>query len=220
MDLDYAECKATLKRRLGRPTADEAFTVTTTDDVYDQLLTEAQRRINALLATFIPDAVWPAPVALTSSDGGYTYGFGMDTDGAAIFAFGHFEVFEARKDIPNFPLTEGIDFVVRGSVLVMPDNQPRTFADSGPWALFASPSTAIDSSHEPTIPKVARPAMITDAEIRGWKHLGLDASHAEYDFENKDWPELLALVRTQSMKKGSQPLQRRPRSYLLGRRPY
>jgi hypothetical protein len=213
--LDYTDLKRRLKQRLGRPSTDEAFTVDATDDVYDDKLTEAQDRVNKLLAIHSPDAVWTVPTALTSDDGGVTYGFGTDTDSAAIFAFGHFEVYEKRIDYPDLPLTEGVDFVVQGTKLRMPGAVPRTFADSGPWALYVAPSNIVSAVHQPVIPVIARHAMLTDAEIRCWEHLGLDSSGAEAAFENKDWPELLAVLRTQSLKKGSQPLLRRPRSYLL-----
>lgn len=214
---DYAALKRALKRRMGRPTTDEAFTVTTADDVYDDILTEAQTRLNQLLGLFVPDAIWTVPTALTSADGGLTYSFGTDTDGAAIFAFGHFQLFEKRSDIPNMPLTEGVDFRVEGTRIRMPDNVPRTFADAGPWAQFASPSNVIDATHEPVVPLVARPALLNEAEIRGWNHLGLDTSDATARFE-ASWNELVALIQTQSSKKGSQPLMRRPPSYLLRRR--
>ena len=81
--LDRADLIRRAKVRLGRPTSDNAFTVTTTDDVYDDCATEAQDHLIKMLGVYVPDSVWPVPTLLTTADSGYTYTFGTDTDSAA-----------------------------------------------------------------------------------------------------------------------------------------
>lgn len=198
-----------LKVRIGRPTTDEAFTVTTTDDVYDDKLSEAQDHLIQKLGLYSPEAIWTVPTLLTSSDSGYTYGFGTDTDSAAIFAFGHFLVFENKNSMPGYPLTVGVDYTIEGTVIRIPNNVPRTFAD-GPYAQYAAPSNVIDVTHEPVVPKIARLALLSEAEARCWQHLGLDSAGAEADAE-RDWQTVLAVLRTQGSGKGGAPLSRRPR---------
>lgn len=213
--MDYADMKRLLKGRVGRPETDELFSIDATDDVYDDCLTQAQTRINQLLGIHVPDAIWPVAELLTSSDGGLTYGFGDDADGDAIFAFGHFQLFANREQIPDNPLIEGVDFWVSGTVLRMPNNSPRVFSD-GPYALFASPSNVVDSTHEPVVPKIARLCMLDEATIRAFKHAGMDTTEAKEDFDDS-WIELLGVIQTQSWAKGGQPLQKRPRSFGLSR---
>jgi hypothetical protein len=193
-----------LKNRLGRPSADLAFTRTTTDDVFDACLTEAQDTIKKKLAMHVPDSVWPDPTLLTSADGGYTYGFGTDTDGAAIFAHGHFRVYESKADMPDYPLLEGIDYAVDRTVIRMiPYDRQRTFS-AGPYALFASPGNVIDATHEPVVPTVARLALLSEAEVNCWRSLGMDAQGAEATAE-RDWNDCLTVIKTQSMFKTGTP---------------
>lgn len=206
---DRADLIRRLKVRLGRPTSDIAFTRTDTDDVYDDCLTEGQEYIHQQMALHAPDALWPDPTLLTSSDGGYTYGFGTDTDGAAIFAYGHFRVFENKASMPDTPLREGIDYAVDRTVIRMiPFDQPRSFAD-GPYALFASPPNVISSSVEPVIPKMGRRWLLSEAEVRCWRVLGMDTSGAEAEAA-RDEMSVLAVIKTQSMGKTGQPRRRSP----------
>lgn len=189
-----------LKVRLNRPATDAAFTVTTTDDVYFDFLTEGQDRVQKLLGIYVPDAVWTVPTLLTSADGGLTYTFGNDTDGAAIFAFGHFKVYPDLASIPDSPLIDQLDYAVENTKLRMPNNTPRTFS-AGPYCQFAAPSNVITATTQPVIPKFARPAMLSDAEVRCLRRMGLDWGTAEAQFQS-DWIEVLAAIRTQSNGKG------------------
>lgn len=197
-----------LKVRLNRPATDEAFTVSTADDVYYDALTEGQDRLTKLLGTYVPDAVWTVPTAITSSDGGETFGFGTDTDGAAIFAFGHFVVYDAEENIPDWPLSVGVDFSVEGTVLRVPNNGTRT---GSLYVQYAAPSNIISSATQPTVPKFARAALLTEAESRCWKHLKLwgEARQAEADFL-RDWADVVAAIQTRASGRGGLPLSQRP----------
>lgn len=202
--LDSSDLVRRCKLRLNRPTTDQAFTVTTTDDVIYDFLGEAQDRINRLIATFVPDALWTVPTALTAGSGNKTYTFGVDLDSAAIFALGHYRLYAQRSDIPDNPLIPGDDYTVEGSLIRIPNDAARTFSDGGtPWAQFVSPSNVIASGTQPTIPRIARPCMISDAARRCAERLGEDANKHEAQFA-ADWIELLAAIKTQAdMKRSS-----------------
>lgn len=208
---DSADCAQRVKNRLNRPATDSAFTRSAADDVLYEMLTEAQLRVNRLVAIYSPDALWTVPTALTTSDSGATYTFGVDTDSDAVLARGHFVVYESREHIPQYPLVPNVDYLIEGTRLRIPNGATRTFSDGGPWAQYVAPSNVITSSTQPTIPKEARVCMIEDAAARCAKRLSLDPSEYEAAFDS-EWLEVLAMLRTQAAGKGG-PVERK-RGYL------
>ena len=206
---DSADIVRRGKLRLARPSADEAFTVSTTDDAWYDLATEAQDRVNTLLGIYVPDAVWTVPTELSSADDGKTYTFGTDVDAAAIFAFGHFKLFENRESMPDWPLTPGVDFTIENTKIRIPYNSTRTFSDGGPWAQYAAPSNVVTSSTQPTIPKFARVPMVSDMCKRAAMRLGLPGDEFELEFQ-REWADTLAAIRTQGAGKGGKTLTQRP----------
>src|SRR5690349_18963112 len=92
------------KVKINRPATDEAFTVTVTDDVWYDLLTEAQEHVMGVLAATVPDAMYNSLTALTTADSGATFTFGTDVDGDNIFPYGHFEVYPNANSYPDSPL--------------------------------------------------------------------------------------------------------------------
>lgn len=210
--LDRTDLIRRLKVRLNRPATDAAFTVTSTDDAYDDALTEAQDELTKLIATYIPDVMTLAPTSLTSSDGGYLYTFGADADTANKFALGFFSVFATRADIPDNPLVPNVDFLIEGTRLrILPVNTPRTFSDSGPYAMYVPASNVISSSSAPTIPVICRMALLEKAGEFACRRLGLDSSEFKDGFAEA-WAAVLASVRTQAQGKYGAPLSRRPRA--------
>ena len=194
-----------------------AFTESTTDDVWYDFGTEAQDRVSRMLGLYVPDALWTVPTELSSADSGYTYTFGTDVDSEAIFAFGHFQLFENQESIPDYPLVPGVDYTVestntadRGTVIRIPANRPRTFTDGGPYAQYAAPTNVITSSTQPTIPKFARKPMVSDMVRLAKNRLGMDGSGDDQQFES-EWLEVLATIRTQASSKYGRTLAQRPR---------
>lgn len=213
--LDSADIVRRIKLRLNRPTTDQAFTVTTTDDVLYDFATEAQDRVVKLLATFAPDAMWTAPTALSTADSGKTFTFGTDVDAASIFAMGHYRVYDSRSAIPDNPLIAGIDFTVEGTLIRIPNNSTRAFSDGGtPWVQWVSPSNVVTSATQPTLPKIARMAMISDGARRAAERLDQDPSKHEASFQS-DWVEILAAIKTQANGK-SASYSGRGRTYTTG----
>lgn len=207
--LNTADCVRRMKVGLNRPATDGAFTVTTADDVLYDALTEAQDAMTKLIATYIPDCMISDPTAMVTADSGKTYTFGTDVDSARYFPLGNFSVFATRADIPDFPLLPGVDYLVEGTKIRMPNNTTRTFADGGPWAQTINASNVIASGTEPTIPVICRLAMIEKAKSLVAPRVGLDSAAFDQDF-NERWLEVLAAVRTQVVTKQGAPLSRRP----------
>lgn len=223
--LDSTDLVRRGKVRLARPSTDSAFTVTTTDDAWYDFATEAQDRLNKDLAIHCPDAQWTVPTELSSSDGNYTYTFGTDVDGEAIIAMGHFSLYENKESIPDYPLTVNVDYTIEGSgtdggtVIRIPYNTTRTFTDGGPYAQYVAPSNVVTSTTQPTVPKVARPAMLDDMERRAWLRLGLDDKAADAEAKYQDsFMQIKALFVTQAHGKGGRTLTQRPNSFWRMRR--
>lgn len=204
--LESADLVRRAKIRLARPTTDAAFTSSVADDVWYDCASEAQSRVNLDLATYIPDVTHTVPTALTSEDGGYTYGFGDDTDSEAIFALGQFSVYAARSDIPDYPLEHGIDFTVEGTVIRLPNNTSRTFADGGPWAQYVAPSNVITAETQPTVPKFARIALLAEMCRLAAGRVRDTSINWEQEYQDR-WQQVLASARTQAFGKsaGSRP---------------
>lgn len=208
--LDRADCIQRVKNRLNRPTTDSAFTRSGTDDVILEFMSEAQERVTKMIATYIPDVMVTAPTALTTADSGLTYTFGTDADTANKFPMGHFSVYAARSDIPDFPLEPGVDFVIEGTKLRMVNNNARTFGDGGPWAQTVSASNVINGSTEPTIPVICRATMVELTAEKCARRLGLDSQEFK-DAAGDAWGDVLTAVRSQAQGKYGAPLSRRPR---------
>lgn len=207
---DTADLLRRAKIKLHRPATDAAFTQSTTDDVLYDCATEAQGRINTLLGIYVPDAIWTVPTKLTTPDNGLTYNFGNDTDGDAIFAFGHYTLYPNKECEPTTPLMVGIDYMVQGATIRMPNNAAKVWTD-GPYCVYAAPSNVINSTTQPTIPKFARPALLSDLCRRAAEVLQMDPTGFENQFQN-DWDEILAAIRTQANGKARPVRPRGPRT--------
>jgi hypothetical protein len=176
--LDTADCLQRVKDALNRPSTDAAFTVTVTDDVHYRHLTAAETRAVLDLAPRIPNAMYGAPAAMTTSDSGATY-----VVAATTFPIGHVRVYPTRSSIPDSPLIEGEDYLYEGDVIrMLPVGQTRTFSDSGPYAQSTKISAGISSGVEPTLMTPARMLIVYDACIRGAKRLNQDPAPFEIDY--------------------------------------
>lgn len=138
---------------LNRPATDEVFTVSSTDDVWYDFLTQAQIEVHGTLASIVPDAMYNSLTLLTTADSGASFTFGTDADSDNITPYGHFEVYPTLNSFPDGPLVEGVDFIYEGSKLRIPNG--RTI--DTPYARWVTPPNVIASGTEPTLlPKRAR----------------------------------------------------------------
>ena len=156
---DSAALLAKCKFLARRPSTDSSVS----DAQWYTLLTDAQPKAYRDLFTRFPDLQYGAPTLMsTSTDGGKTYAFGTDAEGNPIRPMGHAELYEKIGDIPDWPLTPGIDFIAEGTQIRIPNNQTRTFVDGAPYyRMVQRPMTAIDGSNQPTLyPKSARMLLV------------------------------------------------------------
>ena len=99
----------------------------------------------------------------------------------------------------------------------MPNNTTRVFSDGAtPWIQYVAPSNVVASGSQPTLPKIARMAMIADASRRCAERLDQDSGKHEAQFQS-DWIEVLSAIKTQANGKGRKLL--RPDANILYRRP-
>lgn len=177
--------------------------------------TEEQDEIIKWISVFIPDAMISAPTQLTSADGGLTYTFGTDVDTAAVFPLG-FSLYASKSNIPDYPLEEGVDYLIEGTRIRMPFNAPRTFDGGGPWAQTVTPGNVIATGTQPTIPKICRKWLVHRVAVRGAERMEVDTSSHEKNAQNAEY-SILAAVRCQAPGKGGPPLRYRGRAWRGGR---
>jgi len=194
-DYDSADLLARSKRYARRPATDESYSV---PDWY-AALTEAQAYAIAWLIARAPDSQYGSPVLLTTTDGGATFGFGTDPDGAAEFPIGHCEIYTSKLQIPDEPLEPVVDFLLEGTKIRIPNDRTRAFPDGAPYARFVLLPRKIDASHEPTLqPKTARLSAVYGA-VATWASRpgsGADPTYWEKqrDLQLATW---LLVLRTQ-----------------------
>lgn len=197
---DTADILARAKRRLNRPTTDEALA----DTDWYAFFTEAQARVVSLLATHCPQAMYGAPTLLTTSDGGLTYTFGTDsglpTNYQTVFPVGHVELRASRSGTLFYPGNDwdtGDVFIMEGDKIRWPNGRARTFTD-GPYARFITPPGVIDASTQPTLePVFARVLIVDDGITRAaGERLKMDPAPYEEMFQ-RDWAEVLGALKTQ-----------------------
>jgi hypothetical protein len=138
------------------------------NDSWYTFLTLAQGEVYPALFSRFPDLAFSAPILLTTADGGYTYTFGTDADGAAVRPSGHAEIYPDLQSIPDSPLLPGADFLLEGALIRIPNHRTRTFAN-GPYArMVLRPDTPISASVQPLLqPKNLRMLLVWKA-LESW----------------------------------------------------
>lgn len=191
---DSADCLARCKRFARRPATDESYL----DTDWYAVLTEAQAEAVADIAARSPDALYGSPVLLTTADSGATYTFGTDAAADNEFPLGHAEIYASLSAIPDEPLEPGIDFIVEGQKIRIPNNKTKTFS-AGPYARFVLQPRTIDASNAPTIqPKSARMTIVYGA-VGKWASRPGSGADPSYWEKKRDEAlgKWLLLLRTQ-----------------------
>lgn len=177
-----------------RPATDQAVT----DLQWYSLLSEAQSEVMRELFTLAPDMAYSAPLLLTSSDGGYTYGWGNDGAGDPIRPTGSTEIYPNLSSIPDSPLLPGVDFLYEGAKIRIPNNRSRTWT-GGPYSRFvARPDTLLATASNPIMqPKDARILIVFRALEKWASRPGSGAKPSYYSQLYKDrFDEVLLELRT------------------------
>ncbi len=90
-------------QRIGLP-----FDVYRPSDATDPLAT-GNKVVSALPAHF-------------TADGGYTFTFGTDGNGYALFPLGKANIYPSLNAVPNYPWVPGVDYLDEGTQIRMPNN--------------------------------------------------------------------------------------------------
>lgn len=103
----------------GRPTTADAMG----NPTKYQFLADAQQYVIDRIASIKPSVLYGAPTALTTADGGYTFTFGVDGNGYALFPMGKAGIFPSLQAIPNAPWQPGVDYLDEGTQIRMPNGR-------------------------------------------------------------------------------------------------
>lgn len=180
-----------------RPADDQDLTAT---KIY-RYLTDAQQMVYGEIISRFPRLLMSAPVLMTSADNGTTYTVGTDSEGSAIYPFGHAEVY---AKLPNgrelfgstFAAHDG-DVVFEGSKIRIPAGETEVFT-AGPYIRYVPLPLQIDASTEPTLePKQIRP-LILYLGLVNWANSGGHRDPRPFqEMYDQAWNSALLLLTTQ-----------------------
>jgi hypothetical protein len=88
-----------------------------------QFLADAQQSVFTQMVSCAPRVLYGAPQPLQTSDGGYTWQFGVDGDGYLLFPLGKASIYPNLDAIPGYAWTPGIDYLDEGTQIRIPNNQ-------------------------------------------------------------------------------------------------
>lgn len=203
-ELDVAAAITHAKRILRLPDVSEY----PADADFYAYFRDAENRVKHDIGMAVPNLLWGAPTLMTSTDSGYTYGFGTDAGSNAILPLGHVAVYPDKASIPFYPLESGIDFVFEGTKIRFTQYSPQTFSD-GPYAQFITPTYVIDgSSNAFTLPFQLRMLAIYDACVKVASS-GAVQDDARYERMYQD--ELARHVTNGQISRGAGQISRMPR---------
>lgn len=139
--------------------------------------------------TLTPDSLYP-----------YTYTFGQDADGNALYPFGEVQLYLNLNDIPDWPMIEGVEYLMEGNVIRAPNNAPLTSAPY--FQCLALPST-LSATQSPVLkPVQARELIVDAAAMRYAEAMGYDMAKYEARLE-KDWARWIGPIQAQYARPGS-----------------
>ena len=168
-------------------------------DLYT-LLGNAQNRVLTMLSITVPESQYGAPFLLTSTDGGFTFYFGVDSDGNQIFPFGEFELYRSLNAVADSPMDPSSEFLVEGDHIRIPGNLPYAGPASGPYCRMLTPGLLLDATHAPVLkPVQARQCLVYLAASDYFRIAGDANGESEYEtrFE-KEYDVWLIAMRAQA----------------------
>ena len=178
-----------------------------TDAEVYQWLGESQIDVFTRLSVFAPLACVIAPTQLTTADNGLTYTFATDsslpTSFTDVYPIGVVKLYRTRNDIPDFPMIEGVEYLMEGNRIRMPDFV--AFSGTAPYYQCLTLPTALDGTTAPTLkPVQARELMIDLASMAYFRAVSdTESSNLWEDRFNKDWSKWLGAIQAQYARSGS-----------------
>lgn len=174
----------------GRPSSDSI-----TDAQKYQRLADGQNAVLVELMGVSPKVLYGAPTAMTSADGGYTWTFGTDGNGYALFPLGNAQIYPNLNAVPDYPWVPGRDYLDEGTRIRMPNN----VAWSGTlyWR-GVTPPQAIDATVQPVLqpPPSRILIVIKGVQIFANEYLRNAALSDQMQIEwDKQWPKQATMLR-------------------------
>lgn len=183
---DSADLLSRLRREIRQPSG----TVFPADADLYVLLGEAQIKVMLDFDRIVPRANIGVPTLMTTADAGYTYTFGTDGDGNALFPLGAVMVYRQQTDVPDFPMVEGVDYLMEGDKIRFPNNRPYSGSTAPYWQGVTMP-LKLDGSTAPVLkPIQARMLLVYEAAVRYQTMVGGDTT----GFSNKYDTAFLQIV--------------------------
>lgn len=187
---DSADLLTRFNAMAGRPTTDA---ITSTEKY--QRLADGQNDVLVEIANVAPQVVYGSPTAMTSSDSGYTWSFGTDGNGYALFPLGKASIYPNLAAIPDYPWQPGVDYLDRGTTIVMPNNVPW----AGPlYWLGITPPVAISSTNQPVIQPPTTRILIVIKAVKNFAEEFLRNAALADQMELKwqrEWPKQATMIR-------------------------
>lgn len=113
--------------------------------------------------------LYGAPAALSTSDGGFTFTFGTDSNGYALFPMGKVGIYPSLNAIPGSPWSDGLDYLNEGTRIRIPNN--RSYSGTLYWRGITPPAD-ISAGVQPSLfPEMAR-ELITITAVKNFGQAG------------------------------------------------
>lgn len=163
---DSVDLLARLRKQIRRPTADE----TLTDAQAYEALTDGQQALYEDVMVRAPEIMVGAPAAMTTADS-KVFVFGTDANGDAIVPMGKVGIYTSLALVPDYPWSEGEDYLNEGSQIRIPNN--TTFSGTLYWRGVVSPAP-ISAASAPTFKPASDRLLIVywaAASYAGWGDL-------------------------------------------------
>lgn len=185
-----ASCLTRFNTLAGRPTTDSI-----TDAQKYVFLSDGQEAVITELSSIAPQVLYPAPIAMTSADSGYTWTFGTDGNGYALFPMGRAQIYPSLNAVPDYPWRPGVDYLDEGTTIRIPNNVAWT--GTLYWRGMTQPAQ-MTASVEPVLqPPSSRTLLVTKAvQLFAEQFLRnaalADQMQVRWD---RDWPVQMTAIR-------------------------
>lgn len=190
---ESSDCLALFNALAGRPTVDAV-----TDVQKYARLSRGQNRVIALMMGVVPDSLYPKVAygslpTLTTTDN-QIFTFGTDAQGYAKFPMGKGGIFASLSDIPSNPLRPGVDYLLEGTQIRIPNN--NTYTGTLYWYGIGQPPDITASVQPSLFPEASRELIVVET-VRQFALEYLrspDLSAAMRDeFDGRLWPSYCLL---------------------------
>lgn len=155
---DSASLLADFNNATSRPSVDEV-----TDATKYRYLAQGQQNVIADIAARFPNALYGAPLALTTADN-KVFTFGTDSNGYALTPMGKVMIYATLANVPDSPLVEGRDYLDEGTQIRIPND--TTYTGTLYWRGITTPADISAGVQPVLLPPASRELIVYDAARR------------------------------------------------------